>query len=325
MRQFKFTRASSEDQVVTNWSPKASLIAGGTCVVDLMKLNVMQPAEVIDINRIALKQIEDKGDSVRIGALVTNSNVAHNDLIKREFPALSAAILSGASPQLRNMATIGGNLMQKTRCYYYRDVKMPCNKREPGSGCPAIEGFNRIHAVLGTSKSCIATHPSDMCVALAALDARINITGPKGTRVVKAVDFHRLPGDTPHIETDLRPGEIITSVDLEKSELAKNSVYLKVRDRSTFSFALVSAAVALTKKNGKVVDVRVAMGGVATRPWRSTAAEKILKGKKADRTSYHQAADAALAEALAHKHNKFKISLAKKILERALNKAEMKA
>src|SRR5207237_5675351 len=247
----------------------AKFLAGGTNLIDLMKMNVQSPTELVDINRLALKKIEQTPTGLRIGALASNTEVANNALVRANFPVLSEALHAGASPQLRNMATVGGNLMQRTRCYYFMDTAFPCNKRVPGSGCPAIPGFNRIHAVLGASDQCIATHPSDMCVALAALDAVIRVEGPNGAREIPIADFHRLPGDTPQIDTNLQPDELIVAVDLPSSPFANRSRYLKIRDRAQYAFALVSVAAALDIQQGRINAARLALGGVAHKPWRA--------------------------------------------------------
>jgi xanthine dehydrogenase YagS FAD-binding subunit len=300
----------------------ARFLAGGTTLIDLMKLHVERPAVVIDISRLPLAQIEALADGgVRVGAMARNSDAAHHDLIRTRYPVLSQALLSGASPQLRNMATTGGNLLQRTRCFYFRDTAMSCNKREPGSGCPAVHGCNRIHAVLGTSEHCIATHPSDMCVALVALDARIHLTGPRSERTVRIVDFYLEPGDRPERETVIEPGELITAVDIPPLAFARRSIYLKVRDRASYAFALASAAVALDLDGGRIRDARVALGGVATKPWRAYEAERTLVGQRADRGAYRAAADVALAGAIPRSDNAFKIELARRTIVRALTRA----
>ena len=325
MNPFTFSRASDAQTAVADISkqPQAKFLGGGTNLIDLMKMGVEAPAQLIDINRVPLAQVEelpnDKG--VRIGALARNSDVAEHPLIKLRYPVLSEAFLSGASPQLRNMATIGGNLLQRTRCYYFYDPAFPaCNKRNPGSGCGAIDGFNRMHAILGQSEQCIAVHPSDMCVALAALDAIVRVQGPKGEREIPLVDFHRLPGNTPDHETNLGADELITAVDLPASKFAVRSHYLKVRDRASYAFALVSAAVALDLgADGTINTARVALGGVAHKPWRATKAEQKLTGAKATEQLFRDAAEAELAAAKGYKHNSFKIELAKRTIVRALN------
>jgi xanthine dehydrogenase YagS FAD-binding subunit len=302
--------------------PGAAFIAGGTTIVDLMKLNVERPSQLVDITRLPLATIEELPDGgIRIGAMVRNSDLAHHMLIQARYPVLSQALLAGASPQLRNMATTGGNVMQRTRCWYFRDTATPCNKREPGSGCAALHGQNRIHAVLGTSDHCIATHASDMCVALAALGANVRLHGPSGDRVIPFANFHRLPGSHPEQETVLQRGEMIVAVDIPRLTFATRSTYVKVRDRRSYAFALASAAVALDIHAGTIRDARVALGGVATTPWRSVAAEHALIGKTAGSDAYHTAAIAALADAVPRTYNAFKIELAKRTLMRALARA----
>jgi xanthine dehydrogenase YagS FAD-binding subunit len=321
MHSFEYQRANDPNSAISSaQGPDSRYLAGGTTLIDLMKLDVETPIRLIDIHSLPLTQITELHDgTVRVGALVRNSDMAAHPLIARRYPVLSQAIQAGASPQIRNMATTGGNLLQRTRCYYFRDTNMPCNKRAPGSGCAAIEGFNRIHAVLGTSKSCIATHPSDMCVALAALDAVVQVQGANGAREIKFIDFHTLPGDHPEIENTLKPGELITSVDVPRLPWAASSRYLKVRDRASFAFALASAAVALDVQNGTIHDARVALGGVGTKPWRSHEAEKELVGKPATRATYLAAADAALAGAQIYQNNAFKVELARRTLVKALS------
>ncbi len=295
------------------------ILAGGTNLIDQIKLNVETPSKLVDINSLPLAQIETlPGGGVRIGALVRNSDCAYDATIQAKYPVLSEAILAGASAQLRNAATTGGNLLQRTRCYYYRDPATPCNKREPGTGCPAIEGFNRIHAVLGTSNHCIATHPSDMAVAMVALDAVVVVKGARGERRIPIEDFHRLPGDTPHLDNNLEPGDLITSVELPGMEWAKRSRYIKVRDRASYAFALVSVACALDIQNGVIRDSRVAMGGVAHKPWRSHEAEKALNGKPATEATFRAAATAAMQNAKTYKENAFKPELARRTLVRTL-------
>lgn len=320
MKQFAYTRATEQDAAVNIVSrdKSAKFIGGGTNLLDLMKENVEQPNQLVDINSLPLTRIEATSNGVRIGSLARNSDVAYNPTIQERYPLLSQALLAGASPQLRNMATVGGNLMQRTRCYYFYDTAMPCNKREPGSGCAAIEGFNRIHAILGASEQCIATHPSDMCVALAALDAVVEVQGPNGDRQIPIIEFHRLPGDTPQIDTVLQHGELITAVDLPNLPFAKRSHYLKVRDRASYAFALVSVATALDIDKGIIRAARVAIGGVAHKPWRAVAAEKILVGAKANEQTFRAAAEATVKEAKPQKHNRFKIEMAKRAIVRAL-------
>jgi xanthine dehydrogenase YagS FAD-binding subunit len=296
--------------------------------VDLMKLNVERPTGLVDINLLPLEKIEKlPTGGLRIGAMVRNSDLAWNADVKESYAVLSQALLSGASPQLRNMATTGGNLLQRTRCAYFREptAGMPggygCNKRTSGTGCAALEGFNRTHAILGTSDHCIATHPSDMCVAMAALEAVIHVEGPKGKRTIAFADFHKLPGDTPQIENALEPGELVTYVELPKPIEGSHSVYLKLRDRASYEFALASAAVVAKVEGGHIRTIRVAMGGVGTKPWRSHEAEAALTGRPADAASFRKAAEAALAGAKPRTDNGFKVELAKRCLVRALKMA----
>ncbi len=297
-------------------------IGGGTTLIDLMKLNVETPKRVLDINRLSLDKIEPAADGgLKIGAIVRNSDLAYHPKVQKDYSVLSQAILQGASAQIRNMATVGGNLLQRTRCMYFRDTAMPCNKREPGTGCPAITGHNRTLAILGTSEHCIATNPSDMCVALAALEATIHIQGTKGSRAVAFADFHLLPGNTPHRETVLEAGDLITYVTLPAPVTGSKQVYLKLRDRASYEFALVSAAVVLTIASGNITRARIALGGVGTKPWRSPEAEAALAGKPANDASFRQAAAAALRNARPQAENKFKIELAKRCLTNALRTA----
>ncbi len=300
-------------------SAKAKFIGGGTNLVDLMKYGIENPDEIIDINDLSLKKIETLGNgNIRIGALVKNSDLAYDETITQKFPVLSEALLSGASPQLRNMATVGGNLLQRTRCPYFYDVVFPCNKRDPGSGCSAINGYNRNNAILGTSDKCIATHPSDMCVAMAALDAIIIVQNNTGEKRIPIVDFHLLPGDTPEKENVLEKGDLITAVEIPALPFAVNSHYLKVRDRASYEFALTSAAVALDIQNGMIRSARIAMGGIGTKPWRSFEAEQVLVNAKPSTQNFQTAADALLKNAKGYKYNNFKIELAKRTLVRAL-------
>ncbi len=297
----------------------SKFIGGGTNLVDLMKMNIEKPEKLINISSLNLKKIETlPNGNTLIGALVKNSDLAYDPIISSKFPLLSKALLAGASAQLRNMATTGGNLLQRTRCYYFFDTKTPCNKREPGSGCSAITGYNRIHAILGTSDKCIATHPSDMCVAMAALDAIIHVQGTNGERTIQFADFHILPGDTPHIETTLQPGELITGVEIPALSFANNSTYVKVRDRASYDFALSSAAVALDVNNGSIKNARIAMGGIGTKPWRMIKVEQALIGKQASMKTFKEVADLALKDAKGYKFNSFKIELAKRTLIKAL-------
>src|SRR5246127_1105434 len=294
-------------------------VGGGTTLIDLMKLNVEKPQKVIDINGLPLDKVEVLPDGgLKIGAVVRNSDLAHHAAVVRDYPVLSQALLSGASAQLRNMATTGGNLLQRTRCVYFRDTAMPCNKREPGTACSAIGGFNRTLAILGTSEHCIATNPSDMNVALAALEATIHIRGSKGERSVPIGDFHLLPGTTPNRETVLEPGDLITHVTLPAPSPGSRSLYIKLRDRASYEFALASAAVVVTTSGGKITRARVALGGVGTKPWRSTEAETELTNQPATEAVFRKAADAALRAAKPQSQNGFKVELAKRCLVHAL-------
>jgi xanthine dehydrogenase YagS FAD-binding subunit len=324
MNGFSYTRARDVATAVNEIAKDgaAKFIAGGTNLIDLMKENVARPSRLIDITHLPLDRIDDTGDGgLRIGALVTNTDVAYNEQVEKRYPLLSQAILAGASPQLRNMATTGGNLMQRTRCYYFYDTATPCNKREPGTGCSAINGFNRIHAILGASEHCIATHPSDMCVALAALEATVRVTGKNGDRVIPFAEFHRLPEDTPQIDTNLQADEIITAVDLPAKGFAKNYTYLKVRDRASYAFALVSVAAALEMDGGKIKEARLALGGVAHKPWRDAEAEAMLNGKESAKENFQKAAEAIVRDAKGFGYNDFKIELAKRAVVRALRQA----
>ena len=297
-------------------------MGGGTTLIDLMKLNVETPTRVLDINRLPLDKIEDTPDhGLRIGATVRNSDLAYHSRVQRDYSVLSQAILQGASAQIRNMATVGGNLLQRTRCVYFRDTTMPCNKREPGTGCPAITGHNRTLAILGSSEHCIATNPSDMCIALAALEATVQIQGTKGTRTIAFGDFHLLPGSTPHRETVLEPGDLITHITLPPPTTGSKHLYLKLRDRASYEFALASAAVVLTISSGNITRARIALGGVGTKPWRSPEAEAALTGKPANDATFRRAAEAALQGAKPQSENRFKIELAKRCLTHALRTA----
>jgi xanthine dehydrogenase YagS FAD-binding subunit len=307
----------------------AKFLGGGTNLVDLMKDGVEQPTTLVDINHIGLDKVEASASGARIGALVRNSDLANDAGVVANYPLLSMALLSGASPQLRNMATTGGNLMQRTRCFYFMDPAFPaCNKRAPGTGCGAIDGFNRIHAILGqtdegarSAHTCIATHPSDMCVAMYALDAQVEVMGAKGRRTVPVVEFHRLPGDDPARDTELREDELITSVTLPAARFAKNFWYLKARDRQSYAFALVSVAAGLEMDGDTIRSAGLALGGVAHKPWRSKEAEAALTGKAASAETFRRAADAALAGAHGYRDNTFKVELAKQCVVRALAQA----
>jgi xanthine dehydrogenase YagS FAD-binding subunit len=320
MNPFTFSRAQSTSHAISQAATGGRFIAGGTNLIDLMKLYIETPPSLIDIKPLDLDKIEvQPNGNVTIGTLVKNSDLAYHPVIRERYPVLSEAILTGASAQLRNAASTGGNIMQRTRCPYFYDTEFPCNKRVPGSGCSAIPGYNREHAILGTRDKCIATHPSDMCVAMVALDAVIHVQGPKGARSIPFADFHLLPGDTPHLEHTLQPGELIISVELPALPFAARSHYLKARDRASYQFALASAAVALDIQNGTIRAARIALGGVGTKPWRSADAEKALIGKPASAATFKAAAKAALAGAKAYKDNEFKIELAKRTLIQALN------
>ncbi len=324
MNPFTYGRADDVATAVRDIAAGSGIkfIAGGTNLLDLMKENVERPGRLIDINRLPLRVIRRAKDGgLEIGALVTNTDVAYDEQVERFYPLLSRAILAGASAQLRNMATTGGNLLQRTRCPYFYDTATPCNKREPGSGCSANEGFNRYHAILGHSESCIATHPSDMCVALAALKAVVRVTGPGGERSIPIAEFHRLPGDSPHIDTTLGAGELITAVLLPAEGFPEHFAYLKIRDRTSYAFALVSVAAALRMDGGKIAEARIALGGVAHKPWRDPGAEAVLRGSEPTRDNFAKAAQAILRDARGFEHNAFKIELARRTVVRALSEA----
>lgn len=317
MNNFVYIRAQdSQDALNSLWqTSNAKFLGGGTNLVDLMRERIEQPETLIDITRLPLNRVEELADgSLRIGAMVRNSHLAWNRMIRERYPLLSQAILMGASAQLRNMATTGGNLMQRTRCYYFYDSTARCNKRNPGSGCDAIDGFNRIHAILGASAHCVATHPSDMCVAMAALDATVRVQGRQGDRNIPITEFHRLPGETPWQDTNLQRDELITAVDLPEFPAARKSLYRKVRDRASYAFALVSVAAVLEVRDGRIQDVRLALGGVAHKPWRAATAEQFLKGKAADSETFRQGAESELREAKPLSRNAFKIELAKRTI-----------
>jgi len=320
MNNFNYSQAGNIQEAIhlAGINENAAFIAGGTNLTDLMKYMVLQPDALIDINRIdsyhTIEATEDGG--VRLGALVTNADTAYHPLIEERFPLLSKAILAGASAQIRNMATNGGNLLQRTRCYYYYDVATPCNKREPGTGCSAASGYNRMMAVLGTSEHCIAVFPSDMCVALAALDAVVYISGASWERSMAFTAFHRLPGDTPHIDNNLQPNEIITFIEIPANNFHQHYSYLKLRDRNSYAFALVSVATALELDGDSIKDARIALGGVAHKPWRSIEAEAFLQGKTPTRENFAAAADIIMEGAIGYEHNSFKIELAKRAIIR---------
>ncbi len=327
MRSFTYTRATGVSEAVQKVaeSKEAKFIAGGTNLLDLMKIDVMHPRHIVDITRLDLNEItETEGGGLRLGALVTNADTAYHPQIEARYPLLSQAILAGATAQLRNKATDGGNLLQRTRCYYFYDKATLCNKREPGSGCAAVKGFNRIHAILGESEHCIATHPSDMCVALAALAATVHVTGQNGDRAIPFAAFHRLPGNTPEIDTNLQDDEIVTAIELPAKGFANHFAYVKVRDRASYAFALVSVAAGLEMEDGKIKEARIALGGVAHKPWRKPEAEEMLKGQEPSPENFKQVAEAYLEGATGYGHNTFKIELAKRAIVRALQEATQK-
>ncbi|WP_088240097.1 FAD binding domain-containing protein [Calothrix rhizosoleniae] len=325
MENFTYSRATSLSDATTQAvsDQNSMFIAGGTNVVDRLKVFLDQPSQLIDISRLQMQDIELMADgSLRLGALVSNTAVADNSHIRHNYPMLARAILSGASQQIRNMATVGGNLLQRTRCPYYYDTAFPCNKRISGTGCPAVTGVNRNHAILGASEECVAVHPSDMCVALAALDAVVEVASPQGQRQIPFTEFHRLPENTPEKDTNLAPGELITAVILPPLSWGKSGVYLKLRDRASYSFALISVAAAINllgeSQSNTIQSVRLAMGGVAHKPWRATAAEEFLIGKSANRETFTEAAEIALQGANPLTHNGYKVELAKRAIRRAL-------
>ena len=328
MNNFSYARATDVKNAVSEISDanQTKFIAGGTNLLDLMKYNVEHPARLIDVNRLPLKEIEEnENGGLRLGALCTNAETAYNAEVERRYPLLSKAILAGASPQLRNMATNGGNLNQRTRCYYFYDVATPCNKREPGTGCSAIDGYNRMHAVLGWSDACIAIYPGDMANALAALEAVVNVEGAGGKREIKFEDYHRLPEDSPETDNTLRADEIITSIDLPEKGFAEHHAYLKLRDRTSYAFALIAVAAGLEMDGDAVKETRIVLGGVAHKPWRSKEAENTLNGKSATNENFQKVAEEIFKEALGFKHNSFKIELGKRAVVRALRQAvEMK-
>ncbi|VEP18306.1 putative oxidoreductase with FAD-binding domain [Hyella patelloides LEGE 07179] len=321
MKNFAYVRPNSvEDAVSRATSDRDALfIAGGTNLVDRLKVFLDEPSQLLDVSRLAMKQIATTNEGgLKIGALVTNTALANNIDVRNNYPLLSRAILAGASQQIRNMATVGGNLMQRTRCPYYYDTAFPCNKRQPDTGCPAATGINRIHAILGSSDRCVAVNPSDMSVAMVALDATLEVQGVEGKREIPFVDFHRLPGNTPERDTNLEPGELITAVILPPVSFAQSGVYLKLRDRASYAFALVSVATALEVSGEQIKNARIALGGVAHKPWRATEAEEFLIGKAANKSNFEQAAEIALKDAQALAHNGFKIELSKRAIRRAL-------
>ncbi len=320
MNAFTFERAARTIDAASTVAARAGamFLAGGTTLVDLMKIDVLTPDTVVDLRHLGLSSIDVTGDAIAIGATVTNSELAWHPVVRDRFPVLSEAILSGATTQIRNMATVAGNILQRTRCPYFRDVHAACNRREPRSGCDALDGFNRGHAVLGVSEQCIATHPSDMCVALAVLDAVVHTVRADGSaRSIPFAEFHRVPGDTPHVEVALEHGELITHIVIPPLPAARRSHYLKVRDRSSYEFALASAAVVLDLDGDTIRAARLGLGGIATKPWRAIEAEQTLPGRKATDDAFREAAEIALAGAVGRAHNQFKIELAKRTIVRA--------
>ena len=323
MRPFNFRRALTvENAVREGAAADVQFIAGGTNLVDLMKYDVERPATLLDVNRLPLHEITENEDGgLRLGALVTNADTAYDSRVQQRYPVLSSAILAGASAQLRNAATNGGNLNQRTRCYYFYNSALPCSKREPGSGCGAIGGVTRVHAILGTSPDCIATHPSDMCVALAVLNAQVRVTGAGGERVIPIGDYHRLPGDRPWLDNTLQPGELVTAIDLPPEAFAHHYTYLKMRDRQSYAFALVSVCVVMRLEAGLIAEARIALGGVAHKPWRKPEAEQLLRGSAPSREAFSRVADALLEGAAGQGDNDFKIPLARRAIIRACHQA----
>lgn len=322
MKFFGYTKIQGSLQSALHESTShagSAYIGGGTNLIDLMKEAIVSPDHLVDVSELSPPELQEQSDgSTMISAFMRNSSLAAHHLIRKKYPILSRALLSGASPQLRNMATVGGNLLQRTRCWYFYDIKSNCNKRIPGSGCDAINGINRMNAILGGSQDCIAVHPSDMCVALTCLDARIHTIGSSGNRVIPISEFYRLPGSTPHLETALEPHELITGVELPAQGFHKHWTYLKIRDRASYAFALVSVALGMEIENGKITTCRMALGGVGTIPWRTPAAENHIVGKPPDQQTFRQAASIALKDAKGYGHNDFKIELAKRAIVRAL-------
>jgi xanthine dehydrogenase YagS FAD-binding subunit len=321
MRPYSYVRARDVDHAVTTLSeaPNAAFLAGGTNLVDLMKLGIETPDVLVDVRRLTSERVEDLEDGgLRIGAAIPNSVLAADRKVRTRYPALSQALLAGASGQLRNVATTGGNLLQRTRCVYFYDTTTPCNKREPGSGCSAIEGHNKNHAILGASEHCVATHPSDMAVAMMALEAFVNVRGPEGERRIPIEELHRLPGDDPRRDTTLQHGELITSIELPPLAFSSNSKYRKIRERASYAFALVSVAAALDVEDGVIRDVRIALGGVAHKPWRATKAEEALRDELASEENFRAAADIELEDAETLRDNAFKVPLARNIITRTL-------
>ena len=324
MRPFKFSSANDARNAVQTVSANqtAKFLAGGTNILDLMKEDVMRPTELVDVSRLKLTQIKSANGGLSLGALAKNTDTANHPLVRQNYPLLSQAILAGASQQIRNMATNDGNLLQRTRCSYFYDVAMPCNKREPGTGCGALEGINRMHAVFGWSEKCVAVYPSDMSIALAALDAVVKVKDTSGAeRSIAFADFHRLPGDRPELDNNLKPGELITTIEIPKNNFAGKSYYLKVRDRASYAFALVSVAAALEMNGNRIKQARIALGGVAHKPWRAIEAEKMLVGKDATEANFKLAAEAEMRGARPLEHNKFKVELGSRGIVRALQMA----
>lgn len=326
MNPFTYSRPTSVNEAVNLSGATTRFIAGGTNLLDLMKENVARPEHLIDITRLPLNDVSETADGgLLIGALVSNADLAWHPLIEQRYPLLSQAVLAGASPQLRNMASTGGNLLQRTRCYYFYDSTVPCNKREPGSGCPARDGLNRIHAILGASDECVATHPSDMCVALAALEAVVHVQGRAGQRTIEFADFHRLPGDAPQRDNQLADDELITAIELPPPSFAGQGKYLKIRDRASYAFALISVAASLELDGDVIRNVRLALGGVAHKPWRDKVVEQMLVGKPVSRENFAAAADALMADAEPLEHNAFKVKLARRAIIRTLSDAAVDA
>jgi len=318
MRTFTYKVPSSIREATSDFGQNSDFVAGGTTLIDLMKLEAMTPSLLVDINRLPMRGIELASDGLRIGALEKMSDVAEHPEVVANYPVISQALLKSASPQLRNMASMGGNLLQRTRCGYFRDVSTPCNKRQPGSGCPAIDGWNRMHAILGTSSSCVATHPSDLAVALVALDASILLQSENNNRLMKLEDFYQVPGETPDKENQLRPGELITEIQVPRLPWARRSAYLKIRDRESYEFVLASVAVALDVDANNVRDARIAVGGVGTKPWNLPKVRDALIGRPSNQQTFEAAAKLAANGAKPLRHNAFKVELVQRTIVRAL-------
>jgi xanthine dehydrogenase YagS FAD-binding subunit len=324
LRPFKYARVTDPNAATraVAANPQAKFLAGGTNIIDLMKEDIERPNELVDLTRLQLKEIKPARGGVSIGALATNTETANHPLIRANYPLLTQAIVAGASAQLRNMATNGGNLLQRTRCQYFYDIQMPCNKREPGTGCGALQGINRIHAIFGWSDKCVATYPGDMANALYAHDAVVRVRNARGgERTIPIDQFHRLPGDTPQIDTNLEHGELIVAIELPRSSFAKNAYYLKVRDRASYAFALVAVAAALELDGDAIQQARIVLGGVAHKPWRSREAEAALTGRRATEATFREAADAAMRDAKPLEHNAYKVELGRRAIVRALTRA----